>query len=101
MSITAGQIVDRRRLRREATFWRVIAFLAVLIIIGGAIVYFGGNGALPRAVTPQIARITVTGFIGTDHQEVQLLDRLANTDAVKGVIVAIDSTGGSTTGGEE
>ena len=102
MSMTADQIVDRRRLRRKLTFWRVVGFLAVLVIVIGAIVTFGGgNNGFPRTVSPQIARITVSGFIGTDRREVQLLDNLANTDAVKGVIIAIDSTGGSTTGGEE
>jgi protease-4 len=101
MSMTADQIVDRRRLRRKLTFWRVIGFLAVLVLLAGAIIFFSGNGALPRVTGPQIARITVNGFIATDHREVQLLDRLAKDDGIKGVIVAIDSTGGSTTGGEE
>ena len=101
MSMTADQIVDRRRLRRKLTFWRVVGFLAVLILLAGAIIAFTGNGPLSRVVGPQIARLTITGFIGTDHREVQLLDRLAKDSAIKGVIVAIDSTGGSTTGGEE
>src|SRR5438045_7855673 len=101
MSMTADQIVDRRRLRRKLTFWRVVGFLAVFAVLAGAIVAFSGNGGLPRVVGPQIARLTVNGFIGTDHREVQLLDRLAKDSAIKGVIVAIDSTGGSTTGGEE
>ena len=30
MSMTADQIVDRRRLRRKLTFWRVVGFLAIL-----------------------------------------------------------------------
>ncbi len=32
MTLTADEIVDRRRLRRKLSFWRVIAFLAVAII---------------------------------------------------------------------
>jgi protease IV len=101
MSMTADQIVDRRRLRRKLTFWRVVGFLAALIIVVGVIVALTGRGAIPNAITPQIARVSITGFIGTNHDQVALLDRLADNDAVKGVIVAIDSTGGSTTGGEE
>src|SRR4029079_17679877 len=38
---------------------------------------------------------------GPDNREVALLKRLGDEDAIKGVIVAIDSTGGATTGGEE
>jgi protease-4 len=100
MSMTADQIVDRRRLRRKLTFWRVVGFLAVFVVLAAAIISW--SGAAPfRVPQPHIARITVTGFIGTDHREVAMLDELAKDDSVKGVIVAIDSTGGSTTGGEE
>ena len=38
MSMTADQIVDRRRLRRKLTFWRVVGFLAMLVVIAGAVV---------------------------------------------------------------
>jgi protease-4 len=100
MSMTADQIVDRRRLRRKLTFWRVVGFLLVFAVVAGAIVMSSGGGPF-RVTEPQIARVTVTGFIGTDDREVALLNRLASDDAIKGVIVAIDSTGGSTTGGEE
>jgi protease-4 len=101
MSMTADQIIDRRRLRRKLSFWRVIAFLAVLAILAFGILTATGNGPLSRVAQPQIARISVTGFIGTDRREVELIEELTKNDAVKGVIVAIDSTGGSTTGGEE
>lgn len=101
MSMTADQIVDRRRLRRKLTFWRVVGFLALLLIIVVAFIAFGNGNTLPRVTAPQIARIAVNGFIATDHRQVRFLDALAKDDGVKGVIVAIDSTGGSTTGGEE
>jgi protease-4 len=100
MSMTADQIVDRRRLRRKLTFWRVVGFLAVFAVLAGAILAATTDGPF-RGRQPQIARITVGGFIGTDHRQVEMLKEIADSDAVKGVIVAIDSTGGSTTGGEE
>jgi protease-4 len=49
---------------------------------------------------PQIARISVSGFIAEDRDQGEMLAKLAKDDAVKGVIVSINSTGGSTTGGE-
>ena len=100
MTMTADQIVDRRRLRRKLTFWRVVGFLAILIIIAGAVVAAGGRNAFPLLTEPQIARVTVSGFIGEDRNRNEMLARLAETDAVKGVIVSIDSTGGASAGGE-
>ncbi len=100
MSMTADQIVDRRRLRRKLSFWRVVGFLAILIIIAGAVIALAGRNAFPLIQEPQIARITISGFIANDRSRDEMLARLARTDAVKGVIVSIDSTGGATAGGE-
>lgn len=100
MSLTADQIVDRRSLRRKLSFWRVIAFIAVAAAIVAAIVVAAGRDGLAGLVTPQIARLTISGFITEDRDQIELIDRIGRSDAVKGVIVSIDSTGGATTGGE-
>ncbi len=100
MSLTADQIVDRRSLRRRLSFWRVVAFVAVALAIVAAIVLAAGRDGLAGLVTPQIARITISGFITEDRDQIELIERVEKADAVKGVIVAIDSTGGATTGGE-
>jgi protease-4 len=96
MTMDADQIVDRRRLRRKLTFWRVVAFLVLAAAIVGALLY----AARDSLGGPQIARVTVSGFIGEDREQLKMLDRIADSDAVKAVIVSIDSTGGSTAGGE-
>ena len=100
MSMTADQIVDRRRLRRKLAFWRVVGFLAAVLIIGGGIVAITGRDSVPLLAEPQIARVTISGFIAEDRAETELLEKLAKSDMIKGVIVAIDSTGGATSGGE-
>jgi len=97
--MTADQIVDRRRLRRKLTFWRVIAFLA-LLAVGAAVVLYGDRDRFALVTTPQIARVSISGFITVDRAQTDLLEALAGNDAVRGVIVAIDSTGGVTAGGE-
>ena len=100
MSMTADQIVDRRRIRRKLSFWRFIAVLAVIIVVI-ALAVAGGHGSLPFVPAgPQIARVTISGFIADSRDQNEMLARLAKDPSVKGVIVAIDSTGGSTTGGE-
>ncbi len=99
MSMTAEQIVDRRRIRRKLSFWRFVAVIAVIVVLAVALFAAGGrNGLVPKEA--QIARITVSGFIADDRNETDMLAKLAQDPSVKGVIVAIDSTGGSTTGGE-
>jgi len=100
MSIDADQIIDRRRLRRKLTTWRVIAFLAAaLAIVGGALLAAGPDGIAGRS-RPHIARVSISGFISENRAQLDLLDKLGSTDAVQGVIISINSGGGATAGGE-
>ncbi len=101
MSMTADQIVDRRRLRRKLSFWRFIGFAAVVLAIGGAMFAATARQGGGFIKQPQIARISVSGFIAEDRDQAKMLADLATNDAIKGVIVSINSTGGSTTGGEQ
>jgi protease-4 len=82
------------------SFWRVIAFLALVLAIAGGYAVFAGRDGIPEFASPQIARVTVSGFITDDRARNELLDTLAKTDTVKAVVVSIDSTGGATAGGE-
>src|SRR6266404_4161685 len=82
MSLDADLIVDRRRMRRKLTFWRVCA---VIVAIGAA---------------GSIARVTITGLIRTDQQRVEALKRLGKSRA-RAVIVHINSPGGTTSGSEQ
>ena len=100
MTLDADQIVDRRRLRRKLSFWRVAAFLLLAVVAIVVIGLLAGRDTFSALAPPQIARVTISGFITDDQEQTELFDRLAKTDGVKGVIVAIDSTGGATSGGE-
>jgi len=102
MSLDADIIVDRRRMRRKLTFWRVFAILLAI----GAVIAVGvglrgqGNGVLTAGTAGSIARVTITGLIRGDQQRVEALERLARSPA-KAVIVHINSPGGTTSGSEE
>jgi protease-4 len=61
---------------------------------------FANRDGVPLLTEQQIARVTISGFIADDRQRDELFAKLAKADAVKGIVVAIDSTGGATTGGE-
>jgi protease-4 len=99
MSLDADHIVDRRRMRRKLTFWRV---LAVLLAVG--VVVAAAFALVPRATrlagTDYIARIKIQGLIRGDEKRVEALDRLSRSSA-KAVIVHIDSPGGTTAGSEQ
>jgi len=99
MTLDADQIVDRRRLRRKLSFWRVTAFIILALLIVGGIAW-SNRDTFPALAEAQIARVAVSGFISEDRDQLQMLDRLADNPAVKGVILAVDSTGGATAGGE-
>jgi protease IV len=100
MSLDADQIVDRRRMRRKLTFWRVAAImLAVAAVLGIAGARRGGSFVTDN-VSGAIARISIDGLIRSDAERVAALERLASSQA-KAVIVHINSPGGTTAGSEE
>ena len=99
MSLDADLIVDRRRMRRKLTFWRVVAVLVAI----AAVVTLAATlrrGEVLTAGGDYIARIKITGLIRNDQDRVDSLERLAKSGA-KAVIVHIDSPGGTTAGSEQ
>ena len=101
MSLDADLIVDRRRMRRKLTFWRVTAvFVAIAAVVGGAVLFAGNRGAITGVAGSSIARVTIEGLIRGSRQRTEALERLANSNA-KAVIVHINSPGGTVAGSEE
>jgi protease-4 len=99
MSLDADAIVDRRRMRRKLTFWRVSALvIALLSVIGTAFVFVPGSRLMPQGA--YIARIQVQGLIRGNQGRVEALARLGKSRA-RAVIVHIDSPGGTTAGSEQ
>jgi protease-4 len=99
MSLDADAIVDRRRLRRKLTFWRVSAIVIVLLaVVGAAIALVPGSRLMPAGA--YIARIKVQGLIRNNQDRVEALDRLGKSRA-RAVIVHLDSPGGTTAGSEQ
>ena len=95
MSLETDLLLDRRRLKRRLVFWRTLAVLAVL----AAVVASAGGTGVP-IVGSYVARLSVTGLITEDRKLTEAIDKLANDGAVKALIVAINSPGGSVAGGE-
>jgi len=99
MSLDADALVDRRRLARKASFWRVATFLVFLAaVILGAVFLTEDMDLFGRA--DQIARISIDGLITDDRKQQDLIERASKDRRVKAIILAIDSPGGTTSGSE-
>ena len=98
-SLDADQIVDRRRMRRKLTFWRVVTVLVVVAAIA-SVVAMSRRGGLTDTASGAIARIKISGLIRGNQERVEALERLSKSSA-KAVIVHIDSPGGTTAGSEQ
>jgi protease IV len=100
MSLDSDVIVDRRRIRRKLTFWRVAAVVIAIAAIAavGILVAPGGRSAL--TTSGSIARINIEGLIRSDQARVEALERLEQSQAAA-VVVHINSPGGTTAGSEQ
>ncbi|MCG8271356.1 signal peptide peptidase SppA [Aquamicrobium sp. NLF2-7] len=97
MAQRADDLIDRRRLRRKLTFWRALTIIVILLAIGGIAAWFGGDGTGSGS---HIAKVRITGTITQDDKLLERLEKIRKSPRVAGVIVQIDSPGGTTTGGE-
>lgn len=85
-------------LRRSRFRWRILAFVALVV----AILAVGGRYATEYGLSgDQIARVVIDGTIASDPARLKTLEALAKDDTVKAVVIAINSPGGTTAGGEE
>src|ERR1700754_4957235 len=99
MSLDSDVIVDRRRIRRKLTFWRVAAaVVAIAAVVGVGVIAAGGRSSL--TTVGSIARINIEGLIRSDQDRVEALERLEKSQAAA-IIVHINSPGGTTAGSEQ
>jgi protease-4 len=101
MSISSSSvdyIVDRRRMRRQVTFWRAAAFVVLALAIIGLGWRFGGFPTGSR-LQSHIARVAVTGLITGDEASLKMIREIRDSNA-KAVLLSISSPGGTTVGAE-
>jgi len=96
MSYDPDALLDRRRLKRRLRVWQAVT---LLVVVGVVLAYLQTQGTLFRG--ERIVRIHVEGVILRDDARSRTLARLAADDDVRGVIVHVDSPGGSVVGGED
>src|SRR4051812_12715558 len=100
MTLDAEAIADRRRLRRKLSFWRVVGILALILAVG-TMGYVAARRLGLIAGQSHVARISVNGFIAGNQRMADLMERVGKASSVSGVVININSPGGTTTGSEE
>ncbi len=95
MAIDTDFLVDRRRLKRHLTFWRIVA--VVLFVIATIAVLAPLSKLRPR---DHVARLYLEGVIIDDRARDEAIARVAEDDRAKALIVYIDSPGGTVVGGQ-
>ncbi len=96
----AGELIDRRRLRRRLSFWRITAVAIAAVALIATPFLLGLPTGLGGAGSDQIARVSIEGMILEDRKLLELLSDLRDEESVKAVVMRIDSPGGTTAGGE-
>ncbi|HTN61181.1 MAG TPA: S49 family peptidase, partial [Devosia sp.] len=96
--VDAHEVVAAESYRRSRGVWRVLAFVALAIAVLALVGRFAWS---ETPVGDHIARLVIDGTIATDPGRLAAMNDLAENDSVKAVIIAINSPGGTTAGGEE
>lgn len=85
-------------IKRSRRRWRITAI--VLIAIMGISLISGTTEEWLNQATPHIARVTIAGVIEDDVERDKTFKDIANNSQIKGVIVHLNTPGGTVVGGE-
>jgi protease IV len=91
-------VLDRRRLRRSVSFWRAAGIAGLALAVGAFTL--GGDKLAAISGQKQIARIAIEGTITENRDQLKMLKEIAEADHVAGLLLYVNSPGGTTTGGE-
>ena len=73
MALDIDAILDRRRLRRKLTFWRITALLVLSVAIVATLTASGLFDSLTKPGA-HIARVSISGTIYEDRNLLRMLD---------------------------
>jgi protease-4 len=78
MTFETEAVLDRRRLRRRLSFWRVLAVTAAVLAVG--FLLFSSAQRAGLIEQRQIARITVEKLITEDRDLLQLIKKVGDSN---------------------
>ncbi|WP_170937180.1 MULTISPECIES: signal peptide peptidase SppA [Rhodomicrobium] len=100
MTLDADSLAERRRLKRRLSFWRIGAIVLAVAAVVGFIISRDKDMLADLSFSPHVARVTVEGFISDNREQRKLIKAVGDSDQVRGVILYVDSPGGTTAGAE-
>ncbi len=98
MSQETEAVLDRRMLRRRLTLWRGLGIAGLVIALGA--LALRGDDPSGLFAAKHIARVTIEGTITDDRDQLEMLRKIGESDKVAGLLIFVNSPGGTTTGGE-
>jgi protease IV len=96
MSNDIEHVLNHINLKKSRGRWRWVAIAALIALVIG--IFVGGDYEQPLAA--HVARLEVSGLITGDDKQLKLIREMRDEEAVKALIVRIDSPGGTTVGSE-
>ncbi|MFM8680529.1 MAG: signal peptide peptidase SppA [Alphaproteobacteria bacterium] len=93
----ADLLVDRRRLKRQVSLWRLAA---ILVLLGASLAAAYHLGE-PRWGKGHVARFAISGVITDDAARIRTLRELAEDGRARALVLRIDSPGGTVVASEE
>ncbi|MGZ0188532.1 MAG: signal peptide peptidase SppA [Alphaproteobacteria bacterium] len=100
MPLPPEALAERRRLTRRVVLWRTLAAAALIVAVlawSGAT----GLGELLSGGQPRVAALNIRGVITSDQERSLAIAALKDDDAVKALILRIDSPGGTFVGSDD
>ena len=91
-------IIDRYKLKNSLNKWKFLALVFLLISI--FTIFYHKSDSVSKIKPNYIASIEISGMILQNQEMIKSLNKLANDNNVKAVLVNINSTGGTGVGGE-
>ncbi len=101
MQLTPEYLVERRSHKLQIKKWKILAVLSLLLLIAvsGKKLGLFANSRLP--LVSYIGQVTIDEVIFEDKERDKKLEKIAEDDQVKALIVDINSPGGTVVGAEK
>lgn len=98
MSLNADTLLDRIRLKKLVSRWRLVA---IVIAVLSALLFFGKETRFSPIKSDYIARITIEDVISDDRDLSKLIKDTQDDTHAKAVLVWLNTPGGSAVGGQQ
>lgn len=95
MALDVDTVIDRRRLTRRVAIWRG---LAIVIAIASVAAFVATREGVVAG--QHVARLNISGAMFAERPLLRAIERLRKDRRVAGVVVSIDSPGGTSVAGE-